>query len=139
VNLQRFLDAQTPVMRAVLAELEAGEKRSHWMWFIFPQLGTLGRSSTAKYYGIESAAGAREYYAHPELGERLKSCTRAVLDHKDRSINAIFGSLDDLKFHSSMTLFSLAVPEEPLFRRALTQFFDGRPDPATIAHCQSAT
>jgi uncharacterized protein (DUF1810 family) len=132
VNLQRFLDAQAPVFDSVLAELAAGEKRTHWMWFIFPQLKSLGRSSTAKYYGIESVDEARAYLDHPALGERLKACTRAVLVHRGKSAHAIFGSPDDLKFRSCMTLFSLAAPEEPLFREALAQFFEGSPDPMTV-------
>jgi uncharacterized protein (DUF1810 family) len=132
MNLQRFLDAQAPVIDAVMAELEAGEKRTHWMWFVFPQLTTLGRSSTARYYGIDSVSDARSYLDHPVLGERLRACTRAVLVHRDKSANDIFGSPDDLKFRSSMTLFSIAAPEEPLFRQALAQFYEGLPDPITV-------
>ena len=135
LDLTRFLDAQGPVIDAVMAELDAGEKRTHWMWFIFPQLRALGRSSTARFYGIESADEARAYLAQPVLSERLKACTRAVLEHHDRTANALFGSPDDLKFRSSMTLFSIAAPEEPLFRQALQQFFDGRPDPLTVQLC----
>lgn len=136
MNLQRFVDAQAQVIDAVMAELVAGEKRTHWMWFVFPQLKTLGRSSTARYYGIESVDEARDFLVQPVLGERLKACTRAVLTHHDKSAKAIFGSPDDLKFRSSMTLFSLAAPEEPLFRQALAQFFEGVPDPLTVASCQ---
>jgi uncharacterized protein (DUF1810 family) len=95
VSLQRFIDAQSPVIDAVMAELRAGEKRTHWMWFIFPQLKTLGRSSTARYYGIESVDEARAYLDQPVLGERLKACTGAVLTHRDKTANAIFGSPDD--------------------------------------------
>lgn len=137
MNFQRFLDAQAPVIDAVVAELQAGKKRTHWMWFIFPQLKNLGRSSTAKYYGIESVAEAKAYLAQPVLGERLKTCTRAVLTHMDRTASGIFGSPDDLKFRSSMTLFSVAAPEEPLFRDALAHFFEGRSDPLTIAFLDS--
>jgi len=133
MNFQRFLDAQTPVIVAVVAELQAGRKRTHWMWFVFPQLRALGRSSTACRYGIESLDEAKAYLAQPVLGERLKACTRAVLAHGDSSANAIFGSPDDLKFRSSMTLFSVAAPGETLFRDALAQFFDGQPDPLTTA------
>jgi uncharacterized protein (DUF1810 family) len=133
MSLRRFLDAQAPVIDAVMAELEAGEKRSHWMWFVFPQLGILGRSSTARYYGIESVEEAKAYLAHPVLGERLKACTRAVLRHHDTTAHAIFGSPDDLKFRSCMTLFGMAAPGEPLFRQALAQFFDGVPDPLTAS------
>jgi uncharacterized protein (DUF1810 family) len=137
VDLQRFVDAQAPVIDAVMAELEAGEKRTHWMWFIFPQLKTLGRSSTAKYYGIDSVDEARAYLAQPVLGGRLKACARAVLTHHNKSANAIFGSPDDLKFRSSMTLFSIASPEEPLFRQALERFCQGLSDPLTVASCGS--
>jgi uncharacterized protein (DUF1810 family) len=133
MNFQRFLDAQAPVIDAVVAELQAGKKCTHWMWFIFPQLKTLGRSSTAKYYGIESLDEAKAYLAQPVLAERLKTCTRAVLVHVNSTANQIFGSPDDLKFRSSMTLFSLAAPEEPLFRDAVAHFFEGRSDPLTIA------
>ena len=136
VHLQRFIDAQTPVIDTVMAELEAGEKRTHWTWFIFPQLKSLGRSSTAKYFGIESVEEARAFLAQPVLGDRLKACTRTVLDHHEKTANAIFGSPDDLKFRSSMTLFSIAAPEEPLFRQALQQFFEGKPDPLTVASCE---
>jgi uncharacterized protein (DUF1810 family) len=139
LNLQRFIDAQSPVIDAVMSELAAGEKRTHWMWFIFPQLKTLGRSSTATYYGIESLDEARAYLDHPLLGERLKACTGAVLGYRDKSAHAIFGSPDDLKFRSSMTLFSMAAPEEPLFRQALAQFHEGQPDPLTIASCSGAS
>ena len=100
-----FFDAEQRVIDDVIAELTRGEKRTHWMWFIFPQLKSLGRSGTAKHYGIESLAHARAYLADPVLGERLKACTRAVLAHRDRSAHAIFGSPDDVKFRSSMTLF----------------------------------
>ncbi len=135
MNLTRFLDAQAPVIDAVMAELRAGAKRTHWMWFVFPQLKALGRSSTAKHYGIESLDEARAYLAHPVLGGRLKACTRAVLAHPDRTAHAIFGSPDDLKFRSCMTLFGIAAPEETLFAQALRQFYDGRPDPLTMEIC----
>lgn len=120
---------------SVMAELEAGEKRTHWMWFIFPQLKTLGRSSTAKFFGFESLDEAGAYLAQPVLGERLKACIRAVLTHHDRSAKAIFGAPDDLKFRSCMTLFNIVAPEEPLFGQALRQFFEGRPDPLTVGFC----
>jgi uncharacterized protein (DUF1810 family) len=138
VNLERFVDAQSPVIDAVMAELARGAKRSHWMWFVFPQLGTLGRSATARYYGIASVDEAKDYLAHPVLGERLRACTRAVLVHRDRSAHDIFGSPDDLKFRSCMTLFSIAAPAEPLFRQALAQLCDGRSDPLTVAQVEAA-
>jgi uncharacterized protein (DUF1810 family) len=104
---------------------------SHWMWFVFPQLKGLGRSATAQHYGIGSKAEAQAYWAHPILGTRLRQCTALVLAVDGRSAHAIFGSPDDLKFHSCMTLFAHAT-SEPLFARALEKFFDGRPDAATL-------
>ena len=97
-DLERFVTAQAPVFTTALAELKAGRKRSHWMWFIFPQLRGLGHSSTAFFYGISSLAEARAYLAHPLLGPRLEICTEAVLGIRDSTLNAIFGSPDDLKF-----------------------------------------
>ena len=132
MNLQRFLDAQAPVIRTVMAELAAGEKRTHWMWFVFPQLAALGRSGTAKFYGLAGLDEARAYLAHPVLGERLRACARAVLAHRDKSARAIFGTPDDLKFRSCMTLFGLAVPDEPLFGEALAAFYGGEADAATL-------
>lgn len=133
-----FLIAQEGVYPQALAELSAGEKRSHWMWFIFPQLAGLGRSATARRFALHTLAEARDYADHPVLGERLRDCTLAVLDHApsadrpSRSIGKIFGSPDDLKFHSSMTLFSRAAPHEPLFRRALVAFYEGIEDIETL-------
>ena len=131
-DLTRFLTAQSPVLDAVLAELHAGRKESHWMWFIFPQLGALGRSATARFYGIKDLEHARRYLAHPVLGPSLLECTCAVLAHGDRSAHAIFGSPDDLKFRSCMTLFDLAGPQQPEFRQALELFYGGEPDPVTV-------
>jgi uncharacterized protein (DUF1810 family) len=130
-DLQRFVDAQSAVYRQVCAELVAGRKMSHWMWFVFPQLKGLGRSATAQHYGIGSQAEAQVYWAHPILGARLKQCTALVLAVDGRSAHEIFGSPDDLKFHSCMTLFAHAT-SEPLFARALAKFFEGRPDAATL-------
>jgi uncharacterized protein (DUF1810 family) len=123
MTLQRFLDAQEPVIDIAMAELRAGRKRSHWMWFVFPQLKQLGRSGTAKFYGIEGLQEARDYLAHPVLGPRLLACTEAILRHAGKTANAILGSPDDLKFRSCMTLFSRAAPEQPLFKTALDTFF----------------
>ena len=131
-DLTRFLAAQSPVLDGVLAELHAGRKESHWMWFVFPQLGALGRSGTARFYGIEDLEHARRYLAHPVLGPRLLQCTRAVLAHGDQTAHAIFCSPDDLKFRSSMTLFDRARPEEPIFRAVLDRFCAGAGDPATL-------
>ena len=130
-DLQRFVDAQRDVHPQVCAELAAGCKRSHWMWFVFPQLKGLGRSATAQHYGIGSQAEAQAYWAHPILGARLKQCTGLVLAVDGRSAHEIFGAPDDLKFRSCMTLFA-HVTAEPLFTRALEKFFDGRPDAATL-------
>ena len=133
-NLDRFVTAQAPVFATALAELEAGRKRSHWMWFNFPQLRGLGHSSTATFYGISSLDEARAYLAHPTLGPRLNLCTEAVLGIRNSTLNAIFGSPDDLKFCSSMTLFSYAVGEpQSVFRQALDRYCDGRTDGRTLA------
>jgi len=131
MSLQRFLDAQAPVMPAVMAELAAGRKRTHWMWFVFPQLAALGRSGTAKFYGLADLDEARAYLAHPVLGARLRACTRAVLAHRGTSAHAIFGSPDDLKFRSCMTLFGRAAPDEALFGDALAAFYGGEGDEVT--------
>jgi len=130
--LERFVAAQTGVIDRVLDELRAGRKQSHWMWFIFPQLAGLGRSPTAVHYAIASLDEARAFLAHPVLGARLRACTQLVLDVQDKSAHAIFGSPDDLKFHSSLTLFARAAPAEKLFADALEKYSAGRPDNATV-------
>ena len=127
-----FIRAQNPVFGQVLAELRAGEKRSHWMWFIFPQLKGLGRSPTALRYGLDDVAMAQDYLKHEVLGPRLLECTRAVLGVSGRSAHQIFGSPDDLKFRSSMTLFGRADPEQPAFADALAQYYDGIEDFRTL-------
>jgi uncharacterized protein (DUF1810 family) len=133
-DLERFVTAQEPVFETVLAELRAGRKRSHWMWYIFPQLAGLGRSSTARFYGISSVDEARSYLAHPVLGPRLDLCTRIVLASESPSLHAIFGSPDDLKFRSCMTLFSLAADDlDNPFRQALDRWCSGQPDEQTLA------
>jgi uncharacterized protein (DUF1810 family) len=132
-DLQRFLTVQAPVLDAVLAELGAGRKRSHWMWFVFPQLRGLGSSSMAQHYGLASLAEARAYLAHPVLGPRLRECCALVLAVDGRSANQILGSPDDLKFRSCVTLFGLAAPAEPLFQQALDKYYGGVPDPRTVA------
>jgi uncharacterized protein (DUF1810 family) len=133
-DLERFVTAQAPVFETVLAELRAGRKRTHWMWFVFPQLSGLGRSSTARFYGIGSIDEARAYLAYPVLGPRLDLCARIVLTSESPSLHAIFGSPDDMKFRSCMTLFSLAAddPDNP-FRQALDRWCGGRPDEQTLA------
>jgi uncharacterized protein (DUF1810 family) len=127
-NLERFVTAQEPVFETVLAELRSGRKRSHWMWFIFPQLAGLGRSSTARFYGISSIDEARAYLAHKLLGPRLELCTRTVIVSESPSLHAIFVTPDDLKFRSCMTLFSRAAddPDNP-FRQALDRCCGGQP------------
>ena len=132
-HLQRFIDAQAPVMPRVEAELRAGRKSSHWMWFVFPQLRGLGRSEMAERYGIASLEEAQSYLSHPVLGERLRDCCRLVLAVQGRSAQEIFGSPDDSKFRSSLTLFGRAAPEEPLFADCLRKYYDGVDDPATLA------
>lgn len=132
-DLARFLSAQAPVYDQVLAELRAGRKLSHWMWFVFPQIAGLGRSAMAQRYAIGSRREARAYLAHPILGARLRECSRLVLDVPHGDVHEIFGSPDDLKFHSSMTLFDRADPGETLFRECLQKYFDGQPDAPTLA------
>lgn len=131
-DLDRFVRAQDTVVDAVKTELAAGAKRSHWMWFVFPQVEGLGLSATSVRYAIRSLVEAKAYVSHPVLGPRLRDCTSLVLAHIGRSAHAIFGSPDDAKFRSSLTLFSVATGD-PLFARALDAFFDGQPDPATLS------
>lgn len=134
-HLQRFVTAQATVIDDVRVELRAGRKRSHWMWFVFPQLRGLGLSATAQHYGIASLDEARAYLAHPVLGERLRECVGLMLQVPEADAHAILGSPDDLKFRSCLTLFALAAPEEPLFKQALERFYAGEPDPRTLALC----
>lgn len=133
--LDRFLVAQAPIFDTALAELRAGHKRSHWMWFVFPQLRGLGTSERAHRYGLAGLDEASAYLAHPVLGPRLRDCAAAVLAHPGRTARDIFGTPDDLKFRSSMTLFSRAAPgpEGEPFRRALADFFEGREDPRALS------
>ncbi|NUZ05864.1 DUF1810 domain-containing protein [Piscinibacter koreensis] len=132
-DLQRFVVAQAPVHARALAELRAGRKTTHWMWFVFPQLTSLGRSATARHYGIASAAEARAYLDHALLGRRLRECVDALLALPGGSAHEIFGSPDDLKLRSSLTLFAFVAPDEQRFAAALDRFFDGAPDAATLA------
>lgn len=132
-DLERFVTAQAAVFPAVLAELKAGCKRTHWMWFVFPQLRGLGHSSMAAFYGIASLHEARAYLAHRLLGPRLDLCTRTVLGLENGSLHEIFGSPDDMKFQSSMTLFALAAadPASP-FYKALDRWCGGTLDAQTL-------
>src|SRR5579862_5913271 len=131
-DLQRFVAAQDSVFERVLSELRAGRKRSHWIWFIFPQIRGLGHSGTAQKYGISSLEEAAAYLAHPILGPRLRKCTRLVNHIDGRSIGEILGYPDDLKFRSSMTLFAHATPDNQVFVDALEKYFDGEPDSLTL-------
>jgi uncharacterized protein (DUF1810 family) len=130
-DLQRFVDAQTPIYDRVLDELRAGAKRGHWIWFIFPQLSGLGTSPTAIRYGIASLAEAQAYLAHPVLGARLRQCARLVAAVDGRSIEDIFGWPDNLKVRSSMTLFALAADDNADFQAVLDKFYGGDQDPRT--------
>jgi uncharacterized protein (DUF1810 family) len=132
-NLERFVDAQAGVYDQALAELRAGRKRSHWMWFIFPQIAGLGQSDMARRYAIASTDEAAAYLADPVLGPRLRTCAAAVAAHDDRPADAIFDYPDNLKFHSSMTMFADVAPDEAVFQTCLDRFFDGAGDPATLA------
>ena len=132
-NLQRFIDAQAPVYDRVCAELRAGRKQSHWMWFIFPQIEGLGHSATARLYAISSLAEAAAYLRHPLLGKRLRECAALVAAVEGRTVAEIFGYPDDMKFHSSMTLFAHAAPEEAVFRECLDKYFGGKRDSLTLA------
>jgi len=131
-GLARFLDAQAPVYAHALAELRAGRKRSHWMWFVFPQIAGLGSSAMAQRYAIASLDEARAYLAHPLLGERLRECAQAMSSIEGRTAHDILGSPDDLKFRSCMTLFNRVDPAEPLFERCLEKYFGGEPDAQTL-------
>lgn len=132
-DLQRFVDAQAPVYPRVEAELRAGRKQSHWMWFIFPQIEGLGFSVMAQRYAIRSRAEAEAYLSHPVLGPRLRDCTRLVNAVSGMDIHSILGSPDDMKFKSSMTLFARAASDNADFLAALDKYYEGEFDPATIA------
>jgi uncharacterized protein (DUF1810 family) len=130
-DLQRFVDAQRMVYRNILAELKQGDKRSHWMWFIFPQVIGLGFSSMAERFAIASPEEAIAYLEHEVLGARLRECTHLVLDVRGKTAHDIFGSPDDLKFRSSMTLFG-AVSDDPIFGAAIARYYGGDKDQATL-------
>jgi uncharacterized protein (DUF1810 family) len=132
-DLQRFVEAQAPFYEEALAELRAGRKRTHWMWFMIPQIAGLGHSAMAQRYAIQSLDEAKAYLAHPLLGSRLRECAHAVFEVRDRSIHEIFGAPDDLKFRSSMTLFERADPADPVFAQCLKKYFAGEPDRQTLA------
>jgi len=131
-DLNRFTSAQKNIYGSVLAELRSGEKRTHWMWYIFPQIDGLGYSSTAKYYSIKSIEEAQQFLNHPVLGTRLLECAEAVLDIEGRSISEIFGYPDDLKLKSSMTLFAHVADPDSVFIRILDKYFHGEQDVRTL-------
>ena len=131
-NLQRFVDAQAPIYSQALDELERGQKASHWMWFIFPQVEGLGRSATAQQYAISSAEEAQAYLQHAVLGPRLVECVNALLGLDGRTAEQIFGDTDTLKLRSSLTLFLAASGGEQVFEDALDKYFDGVPDLRTL-------
>jgi uncharacterized protein (DUF1810 family) len=132
-RLQRFVDAQDEAgaYERSLAELRAGRKTSHWMWFVFPQIAGLGRSPMARTYAIDSLAEARAYLEHPILGPRLRESSRALAELDGGSADEVLGEVDAVKLHSSMTLFARAAPDQPVFRRVLGKYFGGSPDEAT--------
>lgn len=139
-HLRRFIEAQNApagasrsVYDQALAELRAGAKTSHWIWFVLPQLAGLGRSQWSEFYGLSGLDEARAYLAHPLLGPRLRACIDAMLTHEDKSAADILGPLDARKFQSCLTLFARAAPGEALFARALARFFDGEQDERTLA------
>jgi uncharacterized protein (DUF1810 family) len=131
-NLRRFVDAQEPIFAQALLELERGHKRTHWMWFVFPQLRGLGRSAMARHFGIASRDEAVAYLAHPVLGARLRECVELVLAVQGRTAHEIFGSPDDLKLRSCLTLFREVDGADGVFGRALARYYDGQSDPMTL-------
>ena len=132
-DLQRFVDAQSQTYDQALAELRAGEKRTHWMWFVFPQIAGLGRSGMAQRFAIQDLDEARAYLAHPTLGRRLVECATVLTALDTTDPERVFGPVDAMKLRSSMTLFAHAAPEEPVFREVLDHWFDGVEDDATIS------
>lgn len=136
-DLERFVAAQAPVYDSVCRELGAGKKLSHWMWFVFPQLKALGRSATAQHFGIEGRDEATAYWQHPLLGPRLKQCAQLVLALHGKTAHEIFGSPDDLKLRSCMTLFEAVAPDEPVFAEVLARYFGASRDELTLAQLAS--
>ena len=132
MRLDRFVDAQAPIYDQALAELRAGQKQSHWMWYVFPQIASLGQSATSRAYAIQSLEEARAYLAHPVLGVRYRECCQALMNVRGKSARDIFGTPDDLKFCSSLTLFAEAAPDEVLFYNLLEKYYDGEADEATL-------
>lgn len=131
-ELQRFLEVQERDYQTALAEIRGGRKRSHWMWYIFPQIDGLGFSHTSKLYAIKNSDEAAEYLRHPVLGERLVEISEVLLEIEGRTANEIFGSPDDVKLKSSMTLFGASDSTNPVFQRVLDKYFDGAKDERTL-------
>jgi uncharacterized protein (DUF1810 family) len=131
-NLARFVDAQEPVYEQARRELRAGQKESHWMWFIFPQIAGLGQSAMSIHFAIGSLDEAKAYLAHPLLGSRLRECASLTLGVEGRTAGQIFGPVDAMKFRSSMTLFGKAAPEEDVFEKCLEKYFGEARDPTTL-------
>src|SRR5690606_29312869 len=136
-DLQRFVEAQQPIFQQALAELRAGHKQSHWIWFVFPQIAGLGHSVMARRYALSGIDEALAYLSHPVLGPRLKECATVIIAHSSRPIRQILGSPDDLKLRSSMTLFAAASPAQAMFRQVLDAFVAGEADTATLARLTS--
>jgi len=132
-DLQRFVDAQRSTYDQALSELRAGQKRTHWMWFVFPQIAGLGRSGMAQRFALAGLDEARAYVAHPVLGPRLVECARALTDLDVDDPVQVMGSIDAQKLHSSMTLFARAAPDQPVFRQVLDHYFAGAEDDATTS------
>jgi uncharacterized protein (DUF1810 family) len=131
-NLDRFIKAQQSDYDMALAEIKNGRKRSHWMWYIFPQVQGLGLSSMSQHYSIKDLTEAQDYLAHPVLGQRLVAISTELLKLRNNDATAIFGSPDNMKLSSSMTLFSLVLNADPVFQQVLDKFFDGEKDPQTL-------
>jgi uncharacterized protein (DUF1810 family) len=131
-DLDRFVDAQEGVYEQALGEIRGGRKRSHWMWYIFPQFSGLGVSPMSIRYAIKSVAEAEDYLRHPVLGPRLRECVEAALDVQGRSAHDIFGSPDDMKLRSCATLFASVSPADSVFHRLIDKYFEGKPDEATL-------
>ncbi len=131
-NLNRFLEAQEDDYAKALSEIRAGRKRSHWMWYIFPQIAGLGFSPTSKFYAIKDISEAEEYLEHPILGERLIEISNALLQIKDKTAHEIFGSPDNMKLKSSMTLFAALDKTNPVFQKVLDKYFNGAKDQRTF-------
>lgn len=131
-DLQRFVDAQDPVWPTVRSELKAGHKRTHWMWFVFPQLSGLGLSATAQHFAVQDLTEAKLYVEHEVLGPRLRQAASLVLKVEGKTVGDIFGYPDDLKLHSSITLFGEAAPDVEVFGKVLDKYFGGKPDDRTL-------